>query len=379
MGILEKIKEIEAEMARTQKNKATEYHLGQLKAKLAKYSNLHSPFNVFYDRSQLLEAPKGGKKGDGFDVQRQGDARICLIGFPSVGKSTLLSKITSTSSEIADYEFTTLTCKPGIISYKDAKIQLLDLPGIIQGAAEGRGRGRQVIAVAKSCDMIMMILDATRDNSQKLKLENELKSVGIRINQEPQRITLTRKKVGGVVINSTVPLTKMDNKLIMSILHQYKIHNCNLLFNEDATVDDLIDVIEGNRKYIKCIYVYNKIDMLPLEEINAIASGENSVVISSSKSWNLDILKEYIFQKLEIIRVYTKVRKEKPDFTNPITLTRQRGSQNVEAVLNQIHKDMIKDFKFALVWGRSTKHNPQRVDLHHKLADEDVIQIAKNS
>ncbi|SCP04915.1 GTP-binding protein, putative [Plasmodium ovale] len=365
MGILEKIKEIEAEMARTQKNKATEYHLGQLKAKLAK--------------SQLLEAPKGGKKGDGFDVQRQGDARICLIGFPSVGKSTLLSKITSTSSEIADYEFTTLTCKPGIISYKDAKIQLLDLPGIIQGAAEGRGRGRQVIAVAKSCDMIMMILDATRDNSQKLKLENELKSVGIRINQEPQRITLTRKKVGGVVINSTVPLTKMDNKLIMSILHQYKIHNCNLLFNEDATVDDLIDVIEGNRKYIKCIYVYNKIDMLPLEEINAIASGENSVVISSSKSWNLDILKEYIFQKLEIIRVYTKVRKEKPDFTNPITLTRQRGSQNVEAVLNQIHKDMIKDFKFALVWGRSTKHNPQRVDLHHKLADEDVIQIAKNS
>ncbi|SBS93715.1 GTP-binding protein, putative, partial [Plasmodium ovale curtisi] len=112
MGILEKIKEIEAEMARTQKNKATEYHLGQLKAKLAKYSNLHSPFNVFYDRSQLLEAPKGGKKGDGFDVQRQGDARICLIGFPSVGKSTLLSKITSTSSEIADYEFTTLTCKP---------------------------------------------------------------------------------------------------------------------------------------------------------------------------------------------------------------------------------------------------------------------------
>ncbi|SBS86854.1 GTP-binding protein, putative, partial [Plasmodium malariae] len=105
---------------------------------------------------------------------------------------------------------------------------------------------------------------------------------------------------------------------------------------------------------------------------------ENTVVISSSKSWNLDVLKEYIFQKLEIIRVYTKVRKEKPDFTNPITLTRQRGSQTVEAVLSQIHKDMIKDFKFALVWGRSTKHNPQRVDLHHKLADEDVIQIVKN-
>ncbi|EDL46646.1 GTP-binding protein [Plasmodium vivax India VII] len=181
-------------MARTQKNKATEYHLGQLKAKLAKYryedAEMGSPFlfehrkaietvaktenaisNATPNPFDLLEAPKGGKKGEGFDVQRQGDARICLIGFPSVGKSTLLSKITSTTSEIADYEFTTLTCKPGIISYKDSKIQLLDLPGIIQGASEGRGRGRQVIAVAKSCDMIMMILDATRDNSQKIKLE----------------------------------------------------------------------------------------------------------------------------------------------------------------------------------------------------------------
>lgn len=366
MGLLEKIKDIEAEMARTQKNKATEYHIGQLKAKLAKY------------RSQLLEAPKGGKKGEGFDVQRQGDARICLIGFPSVGKSTLLSKVTNTISEVADYEFTTLTCKPGVINYKEAKIQLLDLPGIIEGASEGRGRGRQVIAVAKSCDMILMILDATKDDSQKNKLERELKTLGIRINQEPPRINFIKKKVGGIVINKTVPLTKMDQKLIITILHQYKIHNCSLLFNEDCSVDDLIDVIEGNRKYIKCIYVYNKIDMLPLKDIKEIASRDNTIVISSSKSWNLDVLIEYIFQKLEIIRIYTKVRKEPPDFTKPITLTKQRGSQTVEAVLGQIHKDLVKEFKFALVWGKSAKHTPQRVDINHKLADEDVLQIIKH-
>ncbi|KAI8436242.1 hypothetical protein MSG28_004301 [Choristoneura fumiferana] len=75
MGILEKISEIEKEIARTQKNKATEYHLGLLKAKLAKY------------RSQLLEpSKKGGDKGEGFDVLKSGDARVALIGFPSVGK-----------------------------------------------------------------------------------------------------------------------------------------------------------------------------------------------------------------------------------------------------------------------------------------------------
>lgn len=98
--------------------------MGLLKAKLAKY------------RSQLLEPSKKSEKGEGFDVLKSGDARVALIGFPSVGKSTLLSTLTATQSEAASYEFTTLTCIPGVIEYKGANIQLLDLPGIIEGAAQ---------------------------------------------------------------------------------------------------------------------------------------------------------------------------------------------------------------------------------------------------
>lgn len=98
--------------------------MGLLKAKLAKY------------RSQLLEPAKKSEKGEGFDVLKSGDARVALIGFPSVGKSTLLSTLTATESEAASYEFTTLTCIPGVIEYKGANIQLLDLPGIIEGAAQ---------------------------------------------------------------------------------------------------------------------------------------------------------------------------------------------------------------------------------------------------
>ncbi|XP_028118896.1 developmentally-regulated G-protein 2-like isoform X2 [Camellia sinensis] len=80
----------------------------------------------------------------------------------SVGKSTLLTLLTGTHSEAASYEFTTLTCIPGIIHYNDTKIQLLDLPGIIEGASEGKGRGRQVIAVSKSSDIVLMVLDASK-------------------------------------------------------------------------------------------------------------------------------------------------------------------------------------------------------------------------
>ena len=108
MTTAQKIADIEAEMARTQKNKATEGHLGLLKAKLAKL------------KRELIDGPggKGGGAGEGFDVKATGDARVGMIGFPSVGKSTLLTKLTGTFSEAADYEFTTLTCIPGVYNYK---------------------------------------------------------------------------------------------------------------------------------------------------------------------------------------------------------------------------------------------------------------------
>jgi len=143
-----------------------------------------------------------------------------------VGKSTLLGAITTTKSEVAAYEFTTLTCIPGMISfsnshssifyfflgiihYNDAKIQLLDLPGIIEGAADGKGRGRQVIAVAKGCDLVLMILDALKADEQKKKLTKELEKVGLRLNRNPPNIKVTILKTGGVKVNSTCKLTQV--------------------------------------------------------------------------------------------------------------------------------------------------------------------------
>ena len=90
-------------------------------------------------------------------MSKTGAARVALIGFPSVGKSTLLSQLTGTESAQGAYEFTTLTCIPGNLYYRDTKIQILDLPGIIEGAAHGKGRGRQVIACAKSADLVLMV------------------------------------------------------------------------------------------------------------------------------------------------------------------------------------------------------------------------------
>uniref|UniRef100_A0A0N4ZG15 OBG-type G domain-containing protein n=1 Tax=Parastrongyloides trichosuri TaxID=131310 RepID=A0A0N4ZG15_PARTI len=365
MGILEKISDIEKEISRTQVNKRTEMHLGFLKAKLAKL------------RSELLEPTgKSGPKGVGFDVTKSGDARCALIGFPSVGKSTFLSTVTKTESAVAAYAFTTLTAIPGKIEYNGANIQLLDLPGIIEGAAQGKGRGRQVIATCKSADLVLMMLDANKGEIQKQLLTKELDSAGIRLNKQPPDIYFKQKKVGGVKFNKTVPLTKINEKTVMHVLHSYKIFNADVVFREDCDVDDFIDVVLGNRVYMKCLYIYNKIDAVSLEEVDRLARLPHSVVISCNLKLNLDYLIEKIWEYLCLIRVFTKKPGNAPDI-GPEDGIILRGNATVENCCQCLHRSLVNEFKYAIVWGTSTKFSPQRVGLTHKLDHEDVIQIMK--
>ncbi|EGV64508.1 GTP-binding protein rbg1 [Yamadazyma tenuis] len=366
MTTVEKIKAIEDEMAKTQKNKATSFHLGQLKAKLAKL------------RRELISdsTSAGGGGGAGFDVARTGVATVGFVGFPSVGKSTLLSKLTGTHSEAAAYEFTTLTTVPGVIKYKGAKIQMLDLPGIIEGAKDGRGRGRQVIAVARSVNLLFLVLDVNKPLHHKQIIEHELEGVGVRINKQPPNIVIQKKERGGVNITTTVPLTHLDNDEIRAVMGEYKINSANIAFRCDATVDDLIDTIESkNRRYIPAVYVLNKIDSFSVQELELLYKIPDAIPISSANGWNLDDLLELMWKKLNLVRVYTKPKGKLPDFEEPVVLRNDRCT--VEDFCNSIHKSLVSDFKSAFVYGTSVKHSPQVVGLSHELEDEDVITILK--
>eukprot|EP00899_Mesostigma_viride_P012689 jgi/Mesvir1/21420/Mv20891-RA.1 len=363
MTTLEKIKDIEAEMARTQKNKATSGHLGLLKAKLAKLR-----------REILAPAKTGGGGGEGFDVAKTGDSRIGLVGFPSVGKSTLLCKLTGTFSEVASYEFTTLTCVPGVIRYKGANIQLLDLPGIIEGAKDGKGRGRQVIAVARTCSCILLVLDALKPITHKRLIEKELEGFGIRLNKTPPNITVRKKERGGITMTSTVNHS-LDLETVTAICKEYKIHNADINVKCEATEDDLIDVIEGNRVYMPCIYVMNKVDQITLEELHLLDKMPHYCPISAHLEWNLQGLLAMIWEYLDLTRVYTKPKGVNPDYEDPVVLNSKH--RTVEDFCNRIHKSLLKEFKYALVWGSSVKFSPQRVGKEHELHDEDVVQIVK--
>ncbi|OOF92165.1 hypothetical protein ASPCADRAFT_210574 [Aspergillus carbonarius ITEM 5010] len=363
VNITEKIKEIEDEMRRTQKNKATEYHLGLLKGKLARL------------RAQLLE-PTGGSGGGGvgFDVSKSGDARVALVGFPSVGKSTFLSKITKTKSETAAYAFTTLTAIPGVLEYGGAEIQILDLPGIIEGASEGKGRGRQVISAAKTSDLVLMVLDATKRAEQRALLEAELDAVGIRLNKEPPNIYLKQKKAGGMKITFQTPPKYLDEKMIYNVLRDYKMLNCEVLVRDEyATIDDFIDVImKDHRKYIRCLYVYNKIDGVSLDFLDQLAREPHTAVMSCELDLGVEDVVDRIWKELRLIRVYTKRKGEEPDFSEALIC---RSNSTIEDVCDNIHRTLKETFKYAMVWGASARHIPQRVGLGHVVSDEDVVSI----
>ena len=154
-------------------------------------------------------------------------------------------------------------------------------------------------------------------------------------------------------------------------------HIWQVLFREDITIDQFIDILEGNRKYVRCLYVYNKIDMTSIEECERISRQPNCMVLSCAMKLNLDVFLDKLWEGLELVRVYTKPRGKRPDFDDPLVLTAGRHGTTVEAACKQIHRSLIPTFDYAIVWGRSVRQTPQRVGLRHDLADEDVIQVVK--
>ncbi|SVA92466.1 uncharacterized protein METZ01_LOCUS145320, partial [marine metagenome] len=251
MGVPEKIKAIQDEIARTQLNKATEHHIGLLKAKIAKLKR----------EQETIQIKKSAKKTDGFDVKRSGDATVVFIGLPSVGKSTLLNRLTSSKSSVGAFQFTTTTVVPGVLEYRGAKIQMLDLPGIIKGASSGRGLGKRILSVARSADIVLLVLDIFQPYHEDV-LTRELSNIGLRLNQIPPDIVIEKSTTGGIAIAQQVKLKKMSEKLLKDILNVYGYTSARVVIREDINSEQLVDLLTGNKTYTKSITILNKIDLV---------------------------------------------------------------------------------------------------------------------
>ena len=162
-------------------------------------------------------------------------ADVGLVGFPSVGKSTLLSVVSAAKPEIADYPFTTITPNLGVVSVKDgSSFVMADLPGLIEGAHQGKGLGLQFLRHIERCRVIVHIVDMSETGRNPYEdyqvINNELKEYGFALDKRPQIIVASKmdeegaeeklKKLEKQIGKEIIPISAVTEENIDKLLYK---------------------------------------------------------------------------------------------------------------------------------------------------------------
>jgi len=365
MGLEAEIEEIREEIRETPYNKSTEAHIGRLKAKLA-------------EKKEKLEQQSSAGGGQGYAVEKTGDATVALVGFPSVGKSTLLNALTNAESEVGSYEFTTLDVNPGMLQYRGANIQMLDVPGLIEGAAGGRGGGKEVLSVVRTADLVVFVLSVF-EIDQYERLRRELRENKIRLDIAPPRVSVRKKAKDGISVTATSDL-EMDEETVKTVLREHGYVNADVTVGEDLDIDRLVDGVMDNRVYLPSVVVVNKADLIDADYKETVDANlrdhgidpEAAIFVSAEAEKGLDALRDRIWDELGLVRIYMDKPGRGVDREEPLVL---REGDTVADACEKIGPDFLERFKFARVSGPSAKHDEQQVGKDHELADEDVLRI----
>lgn len=347
--IQEQIEAIEKELRETPHHKATNHHIGRMRAKIARLK----------DREMESQSRKGGGAG-GYAVKKQGDATVVLVGPPSAGKSTLLNALTNAESKVAPYAFTTVSVIPGMMKYQDAYIQILDVPGLIEGAEEGKGRGREVISVVRGADLLVLISDIARPEAI-ARIAEALERNGIRINKTPPDVKIEKKLKGGLSVKSNIK-QDFDNETIKEIASEMGVKNGEIQIRQKLTMTELLDTFSRSRVYVPSLSVLNKADM------GASRPLPDALYISAEQPDSLAEFKQAVWEKLNFIKIYLVRRDEEPHTNSPMIVNRDCTLKDIAI---KIGTEFAEIHQRAKVWGPGAKFSGQEVSLktqpHHQM------------
>jgi hypothetical protein len=314
----EKIDALEEMMALIPKHKGTEKLQADLRRRLARLRN---------------EAEKKGgvsRASAMYSVPREGAGQIVILGAANVGKSSLLARMTKATPEIADYPFTTRLPQPGMMPFENIQIQLVDMPPISTHLYEPWMGG-----IVRQADLSLLVADLGRDTM--LDEIEEVLSI----------LLIARIQLAG---------------------------KSSVIANPDKDLP---------RSQYYALMVANKLDTAgAAENLNILKEffGERFEIIpfSSSTGEGADALRRTLFERLGVIRIYTKAPGKKADLTGtPYTL--KHGSTVID-VAKAVHRDFVHTLKFAKIWSsekshRSIKFNGQMVERSHQLEDGDILEL----
>lgn len=319
------------EMLRTlPKHKGTEHLQADIKSRI-KHLN-----------DEIAGPKKGGaRSGPALTVRPEGAAQVALLGAPNSGKSALHARLTGSHAAVGSYPFTTHYPQPGMMPFEDIYFQLIDLPPVTGDYMEP-----WLPNALFSADAALLVVDI-RDP----ECPDQIESVMARLSD--RHITLSDQWPDQSATASDRDTQAADG--------------------DDETANDVF------HSALPTALIANKIDLGgTTDDVQALQDllGVRfpTVCVSAETGTGLETIARLLFDKLEIVRVYTKAPGGKTDQTKPFSV---RKGDTVLAVARLVHREMAEKLKFARAWGNAV-YDGQQVGPEYEVSDGDTLEIHTN-
>jgi ribosome-interacting GTPase 1 len=344
---------------------------GEIKRKIALIRN-----DLEEKKRKGVGKSSGGPK---LFIEKEGSAQVALIGMTNVGKSCLMSATTNSKVLVTSTPFSTHEPVPGIMNYGDIQFQLIEAPALMKGSSDGRGTGNVTLGLARNADGVILMVDLSRNPIEQLDLIlAELEKSRVLVNKPSGRVTIDRRHAGTalrvILIGRLVDCNIRD---VEDLLREYKIHDAIVRISGDVKLEDVEDAIFETTTYKPAVIAANKLDLKGSEtnlcKLKKHVNGKLPVIaISCEHEVGLDELGKALFDRLSVIRVYTKDPGSKEETGRPFTL--KRGA-TINDLAKNIHKEFVQNFLFAMVWAKRLPFSPKKVGLNFILEDMDIVEI----
>jgi uncharacterized protein len=297
------------------------------------------------ERQKTQQSKRGASQN--VYVKKDGVGQIAIVGPPNSGKSWLLNKLVGMKVvEEAIYPFSTIKPEPGMMDYCGGKIQLVEIPAIVEGSSEGKAQGKELLAMIRNADAILIVASKNDENI----IINELLNSHIILNKEKPRIIVKHSEFCGIQISGKhyiqFPIEQLEG-----YLKSIGFANSNIIVSGPINnLTEVSQVLDERTIYKKAIIIDTR----------------------NITDHQLLDLKDKIFLMLNKILIYTKKPGREAEMNEPLALPKD---SSINDLAMHLHKDFAKKIKFAKVWG-STKFPGQRVGPEYILQNKDIIEIS---
>jgi len=318
------------------------------------------------EKQRKVKAKKGS--GISFNVKKEGAGQIVLLGVPNSGKSFFLNKLTNVQVEIAPYAFTTKKPQVGIMDFSGARVQLVEMPALVEGSSEGKANGNLILSAVRNADAVIFVLEERNALEQLNLLLNELDKAFIKVNRRKPLIEVKHSEFFGLSISGENFL-KVPKEQLKLFLRDAGYANASISLGEGADLKKVAEVLDSRNVYKKVLAVISKAPGKKSLELLDLEGKKIDFVFFNEKE--LGKLKEKIFLLLDKIIVFTKKPGQPADFKDPLVLEK---NAIVEDVAKKLHKELAQNLRYVKLWG-SSKFSGQRVSKAYILKDRDIIEI----